>query len=400
MKTIFPAWAAPLAALLALAPSGWPAAAFPGFQRHVINAYPVGYQVAVADVNGDGRPDVLGLSTEKDRVDWFENPGWRPHPIARTLRNIDLAPRRLAGRLGLALASGFYFSEASRGGEIQWLEPASGTNLWTPCPVAVEPVAHRLRWGDLDGDGQPELVHAPIFGPGSRANVDPHPSRLRAFRPPANSAAGAWTPWDIDETLLVLHGLYVGDLDHDGRDEVLTASFGGLHRFDWEGQGPAAHWVKTQLGTGAPPLSAAPGAARGSSEVVPGCLRPGQPFLAAIEPWHGDLLVVYTPPAVPGCWLRRVIDDSLREGHALAAADLDGDGRDELIVGWRGGAGGLAIYQAGDEPGGAWRKIPLAADLAVEGLAVADLNGDGQLDLVAMAGRSNLLVWFEQMPTK
>ncbi len=95
-----------------------------------------------------------------------------------------------------------------------------------------------------------------------------------------------------------------------------------------------------------------------------------------------------------------VIDDSLREGHALAAAALAGDGRDELIVLWRGGAGGLAIYRAGDDPGGAWRKIPLAADLAVEGLAVADLNGDGQLDLVAMAGRSNLLVWFEQMPTK
>ena len=63
------------------------------FQRHLIAAFPAGYQVAVADLNGDGRPDVLALSTDADRVDWFENPGWQQHPIARTAKNIDLAVR-------------------------------------------------------------------------------------------------------------------------------------------------------------------------------------------------------------------------------------------------------------------------------------------------------------------
>jgi hypothetical protein len=33
--------------------------------------------VAVADLNGDGRPDVIALSTDADRVDWYENPGWQ-----------------------------------------------------------------------------------------------------------------------------------------------------------------------------------------------------------------------------------------------------------------------------------------------------------------------------------
>ena len=72
------------------------------FQRHDIADYPSPYQVAVADLNGDGKPDVLVLSTEGNRVDWFENPNWQWHPIARTERNIDLAPfdldrRREAG---------------------------------------------------------------------------------------------------------------------------------------------------------------------------------------------------------------------------------------------------------------------------------------------------------------
>ena len=43
-----------------------------------------------------------------------------------------------------------------------------------------------------------------------------------------------WEKWVIDETLTVIHGLYVGDLDGDGRAAILTASFEGIHRFDWK----------------------------------------------------------------------------------------------------------------------------------------------------------------------
>src|SRR5205085_12592916 len=34
-----------------------------------------GYQVAVADVNGDGGLDVVGLGEAPGAVEWFENPG-------------------------------------------------------------------------------------------------------------------------------------------------------------------------------------------------------------------------------------------------------------------------------------------------------------------------------------
>ena len=55
------------------------------FQRHLIDNFPAGYQVAVADINGDGRPDAIALSTDADRVDWYENPGWHPRPSSHTL---------------------------------------------------------------------------------------------------------------------------------------------------------------------------------------------------------------------------------------------------------------------------------------------------------------------------
>lgn len=369
------------------------------FERHDIDSFPAGYQVAVADVNADGRPDVIALSTTADRVDWYENPGWRKRPVARTPKNIDLAVRDLDGdgRPEIALAAGFYFSESDRGGEIYLLRQTKVLDMtWQRFPIAVDPVVHRLSWGDLDGDGRPELVHAPLFGRGSSGPRDPKPAHLWAFRAPGKLPGVPWETWKIDETLTVLHGLHVADLDGDGRDEILTASFEGICRFDFEGQGPAARWKKTVIAAGARPADSKPGAARGSSEIAPGRLGKDRRMLAAIEPWHGNQVVVYTPPAsADGPWRRRVLDDTLNEGHVLVVADFDGDGADEIVAGWRAGGGGLSLYDPADGAGWRFTKIPLDRGIAAEGAVAADLNLDGRLDLVVIAGRSNNLAWYE-----
>jgi hypothetical protein len=86
------------------------------FERREIADFPAPYQLAVSDVNGDGKPDVIALSIESNRVDWFENPTWKQHPVARTAKNIDLAPYDIDedGRPEIALASGFAYSEWRR----------------------------------------------------------------------------------------------------------------------------------------------------------------------------------------------------------------------------------------------------------------------------------------------
>ena len=48
-------------------------------------------RVTTADLNGDGRPDVVALSTDASRVDWYENPTWKRRPVAKIDQPIDLA---------------------------------------------------------------------------------------------------------------------------------------------------------------------------------------------------------------------------------------------------------------------------------------------------------------------
>ncbi len=93
------------------------------FERHEIDTYPGGYQVAVADLTGNGRPDVIALSTSADRVDWYENPGWKRRPVARTAKNIDLAPRDVDGDGRPEIVAGW----RGDGGGLRLDDPADAT---------------------------------------------------------------------------------------------------------------------------------------------------------------------------------------------------------------------------------------------------------------------------------
>ena len=169
--------------------------------------------------------------------------------------------------------------------------------------------------------------------------------------------------------------------------DILTASYEGVNWLSRDGD----KWKRRHVGAG---NQATPDASRGSSEVKMGKLKDGTPFIATIEPWHGNEVVVYTPPADPGkeLWERHVLDNKLKWGHAVWCADLDGDGGDELIVGVRdnlsdkpGEKCGVRIYKALDAKGGKWeRHLIDEGGVAVEDLAVADLDGDGKPDIVAV----------------
>jgi len=66
---------------------------FPRFQAHLIDRLPRGYKVGTADIDHDGKLDVIGLATEPSSLVWYKNPTWKKHVLtSRAKKYIDLAP--------------------------------------------------------------------------------------------------------------------------------------------------------------------------------------------------------------------------------------------------------------------------------------------------------------------
>jgi hypothetical protein len=129
-------------------------------------------------------------------------------------------------------------------------------------------------------------------------------------------------------------------------------------------------------------------------------------LIATIEPWHGHQVVVYTPPAKAGeLWTRQVLDEELKWGHAVWFADLDGDGDEELVIGVRddlanepGKRCGVRIFKATDGTGTKWRRQLLdEGGVAVEDAAAADLDGDGRPEIIAVGRKTgNARIYWNQ----
>jgi len=374
------------------------------WRAHEVAKIPDGYQVAVADVNGDGRLDILALSSAESIVEWYKNPTWKVRAItASTRKNISLAPLFHLGypARGVALASDFALDDSTHGGSLWWAEPAANWDAeWSLRLLGQIPTSHRLRWANLYGNGRLELVDAPLLGFGAAAPEYHVAAPLTWFEMPEqllrghasarDRAPAEWTRHLIDASLTVVHGLNVLDWDGDGRDEILTASFEGVHLFHAVGQGAEITWTKTQLAAG----SQQSHPRRGASEIGVGKVG-GKPFLATIEPWHGEQVVVYRQGKPGELWDRYVIDASFQDGHALACGDLDGDGNDEVVAGFRGPGTSLYVYYATDASGVHWERQLLDAEIAASGVVIADINGDGRSDVVAIGASTGNVKWYE-----
>ena len=349
-----------------------------------------GYQVVAADLNRDGKPDLIALASGVPELVWYENPTWERHVIAGGFsRMINCAAWDTDGDgiPEIALASGFS-NEAKNSPGIVSVLHADGDprRPWKVTEIDRLTTSHRLRWADIFGNGKKVLVNAPLTGARATAPDYRDHTPLVFYRP------GEWKRELIgNENGGVVHGIYVVDWDGDGRDEILTASFVGLDLYKLESDG---RWSRTEIAEGDP----SPWPKCGSSDVAVGRLG-GKRYVAAIEPWHGNQVVVYRERMKK--WERRVIDASLVDGHTIWTADLNGDGNDEIIAGFRGGSRGVVIYYADDPGGDRWSKQVLDdGGMAAAACAVADLNGDGRADIACIGSATANLKWYENLPPR
>jgi hypothetical protein len=356
----------------------------------------IGYGVTVADVNGDNKPDIL--LADKNLYVWYENPSWEKHILGERLTKIDhvcLAAQDIDkdGKCEVAVGAGWNPSDTVNSGAVFFLTaPADRSQRWEAVTLPHEPTVHRMRWVK-NAAGNFDLVMVPLHGRGNKPNTGEGAGvRIIAYHPPT-TAGGKWTTDVLDETLHKTHNFDPVQWDADPEQELLVASMEGVYLLDRQGQ----HGRLTQLSGNE---------SGGAGEVRLGRLAGGKRFFATVEPMHGTNLVVYTEPTAnteKGLWTRRVLDSSLIDGHALACGDLSGQGRDQIVVGWRamGKAGakvGVKLFTAADGEGQQWSHVLVDDNMmACEDLCLADLNADGRLDIVA-AGRAtkNLKIYFNE----
>jgi hypothetical protein len=369
----------------------------PAFDRVVIDRdLPGGYQVEVADVNGDRRPDVVALGGST--CAWYENPTWKKRIVTSGRQTPGIISTATAdldgdGKAEIAIAYDFAMNGPTRGKLSLAVQGESPDAPWKLTPITDLGSIHRLRWGDVNGDRKLDLVVAPIFGTKATPPAFRDPARLVAFLTGEEPGAGRWTRWPLGERF-VMHAIEVRSLPAtEGRSVILTASNEGVTLV---GEGMVNDGASFTLTT----RNLVPGAAgepprQGCSEIHLGQLRGNHAFLATIEPWHGTEVVVW-PETMPGTLKfgsRTVLDSTLSDGHALWVADVDGDGDDEVFAGHRGKEHRVALYDYDHEQKRWGRKI-LDREIAAQDLRGGDLDGDGKPDVVAIGGATHNVVWY------
>jgi len=357
----------------------------------------IGYAVTVADVDGDQKPDILVV--DKKQIVWYRNPGWEKFVIAENLTPQDdvciaAADINKDGKAEVAVGAEWNPGDTVNSGAVFYLiPPADRTTRWEPVRLPHEPTVHRMRWIQNAAGGF-DLVMVPLHGRGNK-NGEGAGVKILRYKMPAE-VRQPWGTQVVNDSLHMTHNLNPVHWNQPEKAELLVAGKEGVFHFIEEKNG----WKSDQLaGTNSSESGFA-----GAGEVRDGKLPDGQKFLATVEPMHGNQVVIYTMPegGGGGLWHRHVIDSSLKEGHAVACGDMLGAGFDQVVVGWRGqdaqGKVGIKVYMPRDKQGKEWSQTLLDDNaMACEDLCLADLNGDGKLDVVA-SGRAtkNVKIYFNE----
>jgi len=370
----------------------------PKFEAQVIDEnVAIGYGLAIGDVDGDKKPDIL-LADKKQFV-WYRNGDWKRFVMVDNLTesdNVCIAAKDIDGdgKVEVAVGAQWNPSETSdtlRSGAVYYLvRPKDPKQTWKPVKLHHEPVTHRMRWVKASGNKY-DLVVLPLHGRGNKGGEGTG-VRVFAYRMPTDPEKQPWKLSLVDDSMHMTHNLDV--VPEKSSDVWYVAGKEGLRAFTFQKNS----WV---------PLKGQAWVVRERSFGEVRATADGN-LVAGIEPMHGNELTVYTVPGGGAVSMnsdkavRTVLTSDLNQGHALAVGDLLGVGNTQVIVGWRepnkDGKVGVKIFVPEGSAASGWSDHWIDDNgMACEDLQVADLNGDGKSDIIA-AGRAshNLKIYWNR----
>lgn len=338
--------------------------------------------VAVADVNRDGKIDVLAGNL------WYEAPKWIPHEIA------PVTP--FDGAKGYSNSFVNYVADLNNDGwpdqilidtpgipPVLWREnPKGKAGAWATHKIAANACNESPAFARLTNTGNknPLLVFSlndeqmVWLEPGKTAESEfiVHPISDKFPKDDANKVRGAFR---------YSHGLGVGDINGDGREDVVIRS--GYWEAPADPKTSPWKFVAANLGEECAQMQVYDVNGDGLNDVIASSAH-------RIGVWW------YEQTKGTGQFVKHTIDDSFSQSHSLELADINGDGLKDIVTGkrfWAHGPTGdvnpsdpaiVYWYELKREAGSVrWVRHTIDTDSGVgTQFVVADMNGDKRPDVI------------------
>ena len=330
---------------------------------------------AVADVNGDGEPDIISGEY------WYAGPDWKKNHFRKLfffnnyIDDFSDLPLDVDSDGDIDVVSVTWQSQ-----RIFWSEnPGDGKGLWLEHPVDQGFPTEFAFLVDIDNDGQAREILPQFGGKGPTA----------WFEIEGKGKDVRWVRHIVHERNFG-HGIGAGDLNGDGRTDILTPK-GWLEAPADPRQTPWTLHEDYAFDKHTGFLHVADVNGDGTADIV--------------VPFAHDYGIQWLDGA--NGFKLELIDDSWSQSHAMTPADLTGDGQPEWITGKRlyahnghdpGGRESLGLYwyertTVNGNP--VWVRHILSYGDRVGGgmqIPVLDLDGDGDLDIIT-PGKGGLFLF-------
>ena len=341
--------------------------------------------VLAADMNMDGHVDIVVVDTEGDRLLWLQNDGGVT-PVFTTIEISAVEDGIRSIALGDLNADGYpeIFSASSNDSRVAWWANGGGlTPTFTPTDITASLTnAYSIAVHDMDRDGDLDVVAgtaSPAFDSGSVLWFDSDGSYPPVFTERAITSGGA------------VQSVSVGDVDNDGDGDILIADRTDNALYVLENRvcavGFPDRFVASSEAFGADAVHAADLTGNGVPDIVVASLFSEDRGIT----WFandGNTIPILTEAELP-------LDASGSRAQSVSSGDIDGDG--DLDV--------LAVSEAGNwirwyendgsgSPSFTPHDVSLTMFNARDAIAV-DLDGDGDMDVIGASSTENKVSWFE-----